>query len=442
MRGSTDGSLHSRKESLAANGDGLERAAGSATRMLNAGSSTTKYRDGSIQTMKIALNVWAALLLAAATPLHAQDYPKGSVTLVIPLAPGDATDTSARAIADELSRELKVAIVPVKPSRRGGALGTELVVKSKPDGYTIILTTTRRSCPLDPRSPRPRATTPLADLTPLGLAMRSPSILAVRGDAPYKTFAEMVEHSKKNRGACGIGTAGAGSVGDFCVLTLNSLTGRRLTTVAFTARRPRSPPCSAGMSKASYSARHDDGPLEERHAAGHRHLDQVSGFPGHPDAFGTRVLGTVLRNLVGFFAPANVPAEVTRRWFRRWSAPLNRPASARSSGLRDADGLCPAGEASRGDTRGAPARFGDRREVRTDQVGRRDGGSLGKLDLPAAAQGPCGTTIEELAWRRSSCSSRTVRSIASLAAGPNFSQPPRATRRRSRIRWGWSRRGS
>ena len=76
--------------------------------------------------MKIALKACAALILAAATALHAQDYPKGSVTLVIPLAPGDATDTSARAIADELSRELKVAIVPVNRPGAGGALGTEL----------------------------------------------------------------------------------------------------------------------------------------------------------------------------------------------------------------------------------------------------------------------------------------------------------------------------
>src|SRR2546427_3142466 len=112
----------------------------SATRTPAARSWATRCRDGRIQKMKIALNACAALLLAAATQIHAQDYPKGSVTLVIPLAPGDATDTSARAIAEELSRELKVAIVPVNRPGAGGALGTELVVKAKPDGYTIILT--------------------------------------------------------------------------------------------------------------------------------------------------------------------------------------------------------------------------------------------------------------------------------------------------------------
>src|SRR5436309_2055325 len=78
----------------------------------------------------------------------------------------------------------------------------------------------------------------LNTLTPLGLAMRSPSILAVRSAAPYKTFAEMVEHSKKNPGSVRVGTTGAGSVGDFCVLTLNSLTGAGLVTVPFTGASP------------------------------------------------------------------------------------------------------------------------------------------------------------------------------------------------------------
>ncbi len=188
--------------------------------------------------MKIALGACAALFLAAATPIHAQDYPKGSVTLVIPLAPGDATDTSARALAEQLSRELKVAIVPVNRPGAGGALGTEMVVKSKPDGYTIILTNNASLVFRSILDPKTANYNPLTDLTPLGLAMRSPSILAVRSDAPYKTFAEMVEHSKKNPGSVRIGTAGAGSVGDFCVLTLNSLTAAGLTTVPFTGASP------------------------------------------------------------------------------------------------------------------------------------------------------------------------------------------------------------
>src|SRR5712691_5290040 len=150
--------------------------------------------------MKILTNACVALCIAFANQIHAQDYPKGPVTLVIPLAPGDATDTSARAIADELSRELKVAIIPVNRPGAGGALGTDLVVKAKPDGHTIILTNNASLVFRSILDPKTASYNPLTDLTPLGLAMRSPTILAVRGDAPYKTFREMVEHAKKNPG--------------------------------------------------------------------------------------------------------------------------------------------------------------------------------------------------------------------------------------------------
>src|SRR5687768_6656931 len=82
----------------------------------------------------------AALLLAgAASQLNAQGYPQGQLTLVIPLAAGDASDTAARVIADGLSKELKVPIVPVNRPGAGGALGTDIVVKSAKDGYTISM---------------------------------------------------------------------------------------------------------------------------------------------------------------------------------------------------------------------------------------------------------------------------------------------------------------
>src|SRR2546422_2121745 len=190
------------------------------------------------QLMKILINACAALCIACATQVHAQDYPRGPINLVIPLAPGDATDTSARAIADELSRELKVAIVPVNRPGAGGALGTGQVVKSKPDGYTIILTNNASLVFRSILDPKTASYNPLTDLTPLGLAMRSPSILAVRGDAPYRTFHEMVEHARKNPGSVRVGTAGAGSVGDFCLRTINSATGAGLTMVPFTGASP------------------------------------------------------------------------------------------------------------------------------------------------------------------------------------------------------------
>jgi len=277
--------------------------------------------------MKIALGACAALFLAAATPIRAQDYPKGSVTLVIPLAPGDATDTSARALAEQLSRELKVAIVPVNRPGAGGALGTEMVVKSKPDGYTIILTNNAslvfRSI-LDPKTANYNA---LTDLTPLGLAMRSPSILAVRGDAPYKTLNELVEHAKRNPGSVRVGTAGAGSVGDFCVLTLNSLTGAGLTTVPFTGASPAVTALLGGHVEGVILAL---GTMTGHLRSGTlRGIVMSSKYPDFPDIPILSELGysePLFGVWVGFFAPAGVPAEITRTLVPALERAIRSPA--------------------------------------------------------------------------------------------------------------------
>ena len=266
-------------------------------------------------------------LALAAVPLRAQDYPRGSVSLVVPLAPGDATDTAARAIADELSRELKVAIVAVNRPGAGGALGTELVVKAKPDGQTIVLTNNAalvfRSI-LDPKTANYNA---LTDLTPLGLAMRSPSILAVRSDAPYKTFKEMIEYARKNPGSIRVGTAGVASVGDFCLRTISSLTGTQFTMVPYTGASPAVTALLGGhlegmiLALGTMTAHLRSGTLR-----GVLISSKYSDFPDIPTLSELGYSEQLFGIWVGFFAPAGVPAEVTRTLVPALERAIKSPA--------------------------------------------------------------------------------------------------------------------
>jgi tripartite-type tricarboxylate transporter receptor subunit TctC len=269
----------------------------------------------------------AVLLLAAAIPLQAQEYPKGAVTLVIPLAPGDATDTSARAIAEELAQELKVSIVPVNRPGAGGALGTEQVVKAKPDGNTIILTNNASLVFRSILDPKTASYNPLTDLTPLGLAMRSPSVLAVRGDAPYRNFAELVDYAKKNPGSVRIGTAGAGSVGEFCVRTINSLTGAGLLPVPFTGASPGVTALLGGHVEGVVLAL---GTMTGHLRNGTLRGIVISGrYPDFPDIPTLPELGYsegLFGIWVAFFAPAGVPAEVTRALVPALERAIKSPA--------------------------------------------------------------------------------------------------------------------
>jgi tripartite-type tricarboxylate transporter receptor subunit TctC len=263
--------------------------------------------------MKRFAGVLAGAVLFATVPLlHAQDYPKGPVSLVVPLAPGDATDTSARAMAENVARELKVPVVPVNRPGAGGSLGVELLIKAKPDGYTIILANNASLVFRSILDPKTANYNPLTDLTPLGLAMRSPSIFAVRGDAPYKNFREMVEYAKKNPGKLRVGTAGVGSVGEFCVRTINSATGVELVPVPFTGASPAVTALLGGhiegivLALGTMTAHLRSGTL--------RGIVLSSKYPDFPDIPTMAELGysePLFGIWVAFFGPAGLPADVT-----------------------------------------------------------------------------------------------------------------------------------
>ena len=178
----------------------------------------------------------ALIGLPAAT--LAQGFPAGPISVVVPLAPGDAADIAARALGEEISRLLKTPVLAINRPGAGGAVGASSVVQARKDGHTILFAQnaalTFRAV-LDPQSVTYDA---LRDLVPLGISSRTPSIVAVRSDAPYKTFAELIEYSKKTPDQVRLGHPGPGSVGEFGVQLINALTGTALTPVPYNGAAP------------------------------------------------------------------------------------------------------------------------------------------------------------------------------------------------------------
>src|SRR5712691_11928122 len=190
--------------------------------------------------MRTLLSLLATVVLVSSATPHAaaQSYPSGPITLVIPLAPGDATDVAGRTMAEELAKLLKVPVVPVNRPGAGMAIGTDSVVKAKKDGHTILIAPNAALVSGRILNPDMVPYDPLKDLTPLGLAARTPVILTVRGDAPWKNLSELVEFAKKNPGKVRAATVGTGSVGHFSVEMVNALTGAGLTPIPFKGGAP------------------------------------------------------------------------------------------------------------------------------------------------------------------------------------------------------------
>jgi len=186
----------------------------------------------------LRLGLICGFILSYPIGAFAQAFPSGPITIVVPLAPGDAADISARAMAEEMSRRLGVPVLAVNRPGAGGAVGAASVAHARKDGQTILFAQnsalTFRPA-LDPQSASYDAG---KDLMPLGISSRTPSVLAVRGDAPYRSFAELIDYAKRNPGHVRVGHPGAGSVGEFCILLVNALTGVELVPVPYLGAAP------------------------------------------------------------------------------------------------------------------------------------------------------------------------------------------------------------
>jgi tripartite-type tricarboxylate transporter receptor subunit TctC len=180
----------------------------------------------------------ALALACVSASAAAQAFPAGPVSVIVPLAPGDAADVTARAMGEEISRVLNTPVPIVNRPGAGGAVAAASVAKSPKDGQTILFAQNSALTFRVVLDAQTISYDPSRDLTPLGITSRTPSVLAVPSDAPYKTFAQLIDYAKKNPGKVRIGHPGAGSVGDFCIKLINALAGVDLVAVPFTGASP------------------------------------------------------------------------------------------------------------------------------------------------------------------------------------------------------------
>lgn len=185
--------------------------------------------------LAIALVCLPVITQAQAQP---QSFPSGPINIVVPVAPGDAADIAVRAMGEEISRLLKTPVVTINRPGAGGAVGTSSVVQARKDGHTIVFAQNSALTIRAVLDPQVVTYDALRDLTPLGVATRTPSTLVVRSDAPYKNFAEFLDYAKKKPGQARMGHPGAGSVGEFCVQLVSALTGAAFIAVPYTGAAP------------------------------------------------------------------------------------------------------------------------------------------------------------------------------------------------------------
>jgi tripartite-type tricarboxylate transporter receptor subunit TctC len=165
-------------------------------------------RFGLLTTLAFLLFGYGVLASLAA------EYPTKTVQIINPFPPGAVTDIIARLVNEKISATLGQPVVVVNKTGGGGAVGIKAVKDAPADGYTILI------------APPPIILIPLArkgigfeirDFTPLNLIGRTPAVMVVKADSPWKTMEDFVAEAKRKPGQLTFGTPGTGTSGHFAM---------------------------------------------------------------------------------------------------------------------------------------------------------------------------------------------------------------------------------
>jgi tripartite-type tricarboxylate transporter receptor subunit TctC len=178
----------------------------------------------------IALGICSAIMTSA----HAQTnvYPQKPVKVVVAFTAGGTTDILARIVAQQLTEKLKQPFVIDNKPGAGGNLGTELVVRSPADGYTLIVNS------VGPMSVNPTLYgklpyNPLIDLMPIVQIADVPNVLVVNPSVPVKTMEEFIAYAKANDGKLNYGSTGVGTSSHLSSFMLAKRAGFNATHVPY-----------------------------------------------------------------------------------------------------------------------------------------------------------------------------------------------------------------
>ncbi len=159
--------------------------------------------------MSIARRIVALLLVLASAAGWGQSYPSRPIRMIVPQPPGGASDTFARIIAQRITTTLSQPIVVDNRAGASGVIGSDIVAKAAPDGYTILvtfgshhlITFVSKTLPFDA----------VNDFTPIIAGALTPFCLVVNPSVPAQTALELIEYVRKNPGKVAYASPGAGS---------------------------------------------------------------------------------------------------------------------------------------------------------------------------------------------------------------------------------------
>ena len=258
---------------------------------------------------------------------HAQAWPDKPVRMIVPYPAGGTTDLLARVLAHKMSASLGQQVVIENRPGAGGNIGSDLVAKAKPDGYTLLMGTIA-SHAINPNLYRDMPYDPLRDFAPVMLVATLPNLLVVNPAVPATTVKELIELARRKPGELAFASAGSGTTQHLSGELFKKMAGVDMLHIPYKGNAPAVTDLVGGQVQLMF----DNIPISlQQVRAGKLRALAVTGpkrsaaLPDVPTVAEAALPGYSVTSWFAMYAPAGTPAAIVARLNREAARALAAP---------------------------------------------------------------------------------------------------------------------
>jgi tripartite-type tricarboxylate transporter receptor subunit TctC len=252
-------------------------------------------------------------LVATAVPARAQEWPTGTVRVLLPVPPGGPMDLPSRLLVDRLGVQTKGVFILEHRAGAGGTISAQAVVQAPPDGSMLLFTTSSISAA--PAFYPKLGFDPLVALTPISLITEIPIGLSVRANSPLRDLADLIAKAKAAPGKYTFGSSGVGTGNHLAGEFLKKLAGIDLLHVPFRGVAPTMTALLSGDIDLAFSSAIESLAQARDGRVRVLGIGSTTRMPELPDtpSIGELVPGYVMTNWYGLFGPRGLQPHVLAR---------------------------------------------------------------------------------------------------------------------------------
>jgi len=262
-------------------------------------------------------------LFFAALNLSASEFPSKPIKIIVPFSPGGGSDVITRLLAEKMAGDLGVSVLVENKPGASSIIGTEVMAKSAPDGYTILMT--NRAITVNPWLFKLPYDT--AKITPVTQLVSSPLLLVASTKAPFKNLNELIVYAKSNPGKVSIGNSGVGQLPHLAAVLFEKSSGIELTMVNYKGSGSSATDLIGGQIDLSFGTVPSFMQQIKNKTLiplGVSSTARNAALPAVP-SISEALPGYELLSWFGFFAPPNTPKPIVDKLYQAISRALANP---------------------------------------------------------------------------------------------------------------------